>query len=259
MDTVMLVSAAAIASLMVATWAVSLPIRDASIVDIVWGLGFVVVAWLAFAVGDGPAERRTLVAVLVSIWGLRLAGYMLWRKRGEGEDFRYREMRARHGSRFGIVSLFSVFLVQGLGMWTVSLPVQAAAALPGPSGVTALDVAGLALWLVGMTFEVGGDIQLTRFRADPANRGKVMDRGLWRYTRHPNYFGDFCVWWALFLIALAADDAWWAIAGPLTMTAIFSKFFGVPMMERHLGSAKPGYADYARRTSAFFPCPPRPG
>jgi steroid 5-alpha reductase family enzyme len=259
MDMVMLVSAGAIAVLMLATWLASLALRDASIVDIAWGLGFVVVAWLAFALGDGPVERRTLVAALVTIWGLRLSCYRRWRKRGEGEDFRYREMRARHGSRFGVVSLFSVFLFQGVGMWAVSLPVQAAAGLPGPSGLTALDLAGLGLWIVGMVFEVGGDLQLTRFRADPANRGKVMDRGLWRYTRHPNYFGDLCVWWGLFLVALAADDAWWAIAGPLTMTAIFSKFFGVPMMEGHLAAAKPGYADYIRRTSAFFPRPPRPG
>ena len=259
MDKVMLVSAGAVTALMLVTWLASLSLRDASIVDVVWGLGFVLVAWLGFALGDGPTERRTLVAVLVTIWGLRLAGYMLWRKHGEGEDFRYREMRAQHGRRFGIVSLFSVFLFQGVGIWAVSLPVQAAAGLPGPSGLTALDLTGLGLWMVGMVFEVGGDLQLTRFRADPANRGSVMDQGLWRYTRHPNYFGDLCVWWALFLIALAADDAWWAIAGPLTMTAIFLKFFGVPMMESHLGTAKPGYAEYVRRTSAFFPRPPRPG
>ena len=255
----MLVSAKAIAALMVATWVASLALRDASIVDVVWGLGFVLVAWVAFALGDGPAERRTLVAVLVAAWGLRLAAYMAWRKRGEGEDFRYREKRTRHGGRFAFVSLFSVFLFQGLGMWAVSLPVQAAASLPGPAALTVLDVAGLALWCVGMVFEVGGDIQLTRFRADPANRGRVMDRGMWRYTRHPNYFGDLCVWWGIFVIALAADDAWWSIVGPLTMTAIFAKFFGAPLMERHLAAAKPGYAEYVRRTSAFFPRPPRRG
>ena len=255
----MAVSAGAIGALMFATWVASLVLRDASIVDIAWGLGFVLVAWLAFALGDGPVERRTLMAVLVTIWGLRLSGYMLWRKRDEGEDFRYGEMRARHGRRFGVVSLFSVFLFQGVGVWAVSLPIQAAAGLPGPAGLTALDILGICVWCVGMVFEVGGDLQLARFRADPANRGKVMDRGLWRYTRHPNYFGDLCVWWGLFLIALAADDAWWAVAGPLTMTAIFTKFFGAPMMEAHLGSAKPGYAEYVRRTSAFCPRRPRPG
>jgi len=143
-------------------------------------------------------------------------------------------------------------------MWAVSLPVQAAQVLPGPSGLTALDIAGAALVGIGLVFEVGGDLQLTRFRADPANRRRVMDRGLWRYTRHPNYFGDFCVWWGIFVIALAADGAWWTVAGPLTMTLILRKAFGVPMMERYLAGSKPGYEEYARRTSAFFPCPPRP-
>jgi steroid 5-alpha reductase family enzyme len=258
-DTVNLVSGAAVAALMVSTWALSLVGRDASIVDIAWGLGFVVVAWLAFVLGDGPTERGLLVAALTTIWGLRLAAHMLSLRLGQGEDFRYREMRARYGRRFPAVSLFSVYLLQGLGMWVVSLPVQAAAALPGPSGLTALDLVGLAVWVGGMVFEVGGDRQLARFRADPSNRGKVMDRGLWRYTRHPNYFGDFCVWWGIFLIAIAADGAWWTVAGPLTMTLIFTKLFGMPLMERHLGSTKPGYKEYARRTSAFFPCPPKPG
>jgi steroid 5-alpha reductase family enzyme len=257
--TVNLASGAAVAALMVSTWALSLVRRDASIVDIAWGLGFVVVAWLAFLLGDGPIERRLLVAALTTTWGIRLAAHMLRLRLGHGEDFRYREMRARYGRRFPVVSLFSVYLLQGLGMWAVSLPVQAAAALPGPSGLTALDLAGVAVWVGGMVFEVGGDSQLARFRADPRNRGKVMDRGLWRYTRHPNYFGDFCVWWGIFLIALAADGAWWAVAGPLTMTLIFTKFFGVPLMERHLASAKPGYGEYARRTSAFFPCRPKLG
>jgi steroid 5-alpha reductase family enzyme len=258
-DTINLVSGAAVAVLMASTWALSLVLRDASIVDIAWGLGFVVVAWLAFVLGDGPIERSLLVAALTTIWGVRLAAHMLSLRLGQGEDFRYRAMRERHGRRFPAVSLLSVYLLQGLGMWVVSLPIQAAAGLPGPSGITVLDLAGFAVWTVGMVFEVGGDRQLARFRADPSNRGKVMDRGLWRYTRHPNYFGDFCVWWGIFLIALAADGAWWAVAGPLTMTLIFTKLFGVPPMERHLASAKPGYQDYARRTSAFFPCRPKLG
>ena len=256
-DTVNLVSGATVAALVVSTWALSLVLRDASIVDIAWGFGFVLVGWLAFVLGDGPIERRLLVAGLTTIWGLRLTAHMLRTRLGHGEDFRYREMRARHGRRFPLVSLFSVYLLQGLGIWAVSLPIQAAATLPGPSELTALDLAGLAVWVVGMVFEVGGDHQLARFRADPRNRGKVMDRGLWRYTRHPNYFGDLCVWWGIFLIALAADGAWWSVAGPLTMTLIFTKFFGAPLMEKHLASTKPGYKEYAQRTSAFFPCRPK--
>jgi steroid 5-alpha reductase family enzyme len=256
-DTLLLVSAAALTAFMLATWGLSLLLRDASIADIAWGLGFVVVAWLAVAIGDGALARKLLVASLVTVWGLRLSGHMLRLRWGRGEDFRYQEMRARHGRRFPLVSLFSVYLLQGAGLWAVSLPVQAAAGLPGPSGVTALDVAGIALWTVGMAFEVSGDLQLASFRADPANRGKVMDRGLWRYTRHPNYFGDFCAWCGIFVIALAAEGAWWSIAGPLTLALVFAKVFGVPLMEKHLRSTKPGYDEYARRTSAFFPCPPR--
>ncbi len=260
MDRMLLINAAAIAILMFGTWLVSVRLRDASIVDVVWGMGFVLVAWIGFALADGPLGRKLLVAALVTIWGVRLSAHMVRLRRGHGEDFRYRAKRARHGRRFPLVSLFSVYGLQAVGMWAVSLPVQAAQQLPSPSGITALDVIGVLLWSVGMVFEVGGDRQLARFRANPANRGKVMDEGLWRYTRHPNYFGDFCVWWGLFGIALAAEGAFWeAIAGPLTLTLIFTKFFGVPLMEEHLSRAKEGYAEYVRRTSAFFPCPPRPG
>jgi steroid 5-alpha reductase family enzyme len=256
---VMLAAAGAIAALMLAAWVVSLAIRDASIVDIVWGLGFVLVAWVSFAVADGSDARRALVVVLTTLWGVRLAGYLAWRNLGQGEDYRYQAMRRRHGARFGLVSLFLVFGLQGLGMWTVSLPVQAAQVPDTPSGLVALDYVGLALWCAGMFFETVGDLQLARFRSDPSNGGKVMDRGLWRYTRHPNYFGDFCVWWGLGAIALATGEAWWALAGPLVMTVLLMRVSGVPMLERHMRKRRPGYEDYARRTSAFFPRPPRAG
>ena len=256
-DTINLVCAAVVAALMLSTWALSLALRDASIVDIVWALGFVLIAWTAFALADGAEARKTLVVVLVTVWGLRLTAYMWWRKRGEGEDFRYQEMRRRHGRRFPLVSLFRVFGLQGLGMWAVSLPVQAAQVPGSPAGLTLLDFAGLGLWTVGMVFEAGGDLQLRRFLADPRNRGAVMDRGLWRYTRHPNYFGDFCVWWGLYLVALATTEAWWSIVGPLTMSWILLRHFGVPLMDEHLKETRKGYDEYVRRTSAFFPRPPR--
>jgi len=256
---VMLASAAAIAALMLGTWLVSLAVRDASIVDIVWGLGFVIVAWVSFAVADGSTARRWLVVVLTTAWGLRLAGYLAWRNLGKGEDPRYRAMRRRHGARFGLVSLYLVFGLQGVLMWVVSLPVQAAQVPDAPSGLAALDFIGIALWCVGMFFETVGDVQLARFKADSANKGRVMDRGLWRYTRHPNYFGDFCVWWGLYAVALATGDAWWAIAGPLVMSVLLLRVSGVTLLERHIQARRPGYADYARRTSAFFPRPPRPG
>ena len=255
----MLASAAAIAALMLGTWLVSLAARDASIVDIVWGLGFVIVAWVSFAVADGSTARRWLVVMLTTVWALRLAGYLAWRNLGKGEDPRYRAMRRRHGARFGLVSLYLVFGLQGVLMWVVSLPVQAAQVPDTPSGLVALDFVGIALWCVGMFFETVGDVQLARFKADPANKGRVMDRGLWRYTRHPNYFGDFCVWWGLYAVALATGDAWWAIAGPLVMSLLLLRVSGVTLLERHMQERRPGYADYARRTSAFFPRPPRPG
>jgi steroid 5-alpha reductase family enzyme len=126
-----------------------------------------------------------------------------------------------------------------------------------PSGLVLLDFAGLALWCAGMFFETVGDLQLARFKADPANSGRVMDRGLWRYTRHPNYFGDFCIWWGLYLIALATGEAWWSIAGPVVMSILLLRVSGVPLIERHLTKSRPGYEDYVRRTSAFLPRPPR--
>jgi len=255
---VMLASAAAIAALMLVTWIISLVMRDASIVDIVWGLGFVVVAWVAYSVGEGVEARRLLIAVLVTIWGLRLAGYLAWRNLGKGEDPRYQAMRRHWGSRFPLVSLVTVFLLQGVLMFTVSLPVQLAAAADAPSDLGLLALVGVALWAVGMFFETAGDLQLARFKADPANEGQVMDRGLWRYTRHPNYFGDFCVWWGIFLVAAETGPARWGIIGPIVMSVLLMRVSGVGLLEKSISKRRPGYEEYKRRTSTFFPRPPRP-
>jgi steroid 5-alpha reductase family enzyme len=254
---VMLASAVAIAGLMIAAWLVSLALRDASIVDIVWGLGFVFVAWVSFAAADGSSARQWLVVVLTTVWGLRLAAYLAWRNIGKGEDYRYEAMRRRYGARFPIVSLYLVFGLQGMLMWVVSLPVQASQVPNTPSGLVALDFIGIAVWCVGMFFETVGDLQLARFKADPASSGKVMDRGLWQYTRHPNYFGDFCVWWGMYAIALSTGDAWWSIAGPLVMSILLLRVSGVTLLERHMAKRRPGYDDYVQRTSAFFPRPSR--
>jgi steroid 5-alpha reductase family enzyme len=197
------------------------------------------------------------VVALTTVWGVRLAVYLAWRDRGKEEDFRYQELRRRYGDRFPFMSLFLVFGFQGLGMWTVSLPVQTAQVPDSPSGLTELDFAGIAVWSVGMLFETLGDLQLARFRADPRNRGKVLDRGLWRYTRHPNYFGDFCVWCGLYLLALATGEAWWSVIGPLTMLFVLLRLSGVPVMEQHLRRQREGYQDYVQHTSAFFPWPIR--
>lgn len=254
---VLLASAASIAVLMVVMWLVSLLARDASIVDIIWGLGFVVVAVTAAVVGDGAVDRRYLLLALVGVWGLRLSGYLAWRNLGHGEDYRYQAMRKKHGDRFWLVSLFQVFLLQGVLMWVVSLPVQLSASAELPASLGPLAYAGIAVWLVGLVFETVGDAQLAAFKADPDNKGKVMDRGLWRFTRHPNYFGDFCVWWGIFLVAAETVPGRYGVVGPLVMSFLLLRVSGVAMLEKTIGKRRPGYAEYVERTSAFFPRPPK--
>ena len=255
MTEVLVVNAVVIAAMVSALWLVSLALRDASIVDIFWGFGFVVVAWVSSFVADGNADRRVLLVVLVSIWGLRLAGYLAWRNIGKGEDYRYQAMRRRFGDRFWIVSLWYVFGLQGALMWIVSLPVQAAGTFD--DGLIWLDFVGVAFWVVGLFFETVGDIQLARFKADPANKGKVMNRGLWRYPRHPNYFGDFMVWWGLYLIALATGGGWWTVVGPLVMSVLLMRVSGAALLERSLRKRREGYEEYVATTSGFFPRPPK--
>ena len=249
--------AAAITVLMVGTWLVSLPLRNVSIVDIVWGAGFVLVGWVSFLVGDGPEARRLLLALMVTVWGSRLAIYLLWRNAGHGEDFRYAAMRRKAGDRFTIQSLWMVFGLQGLIMWTVSLPVQMGSVPSAPSSLGVIEGLGVAVWAIGLLFESVGDWQLARFKADGDNAGGVMDQGLWRYTRHPNYFGDACVWWGIWLVAAATGVGVLAIIGPIVMSVFLMRVSGVPMLERTIAKRRPGYDDYAQRTNAFFPGRPR--
>jgi steroid 5-alpha reductase family enzyme len=252
---VLIASAGALGAYAIALWVLSVPLRDVSIVDPGWPLGFVIVAWIAFAIGDGCRGRRLLLGVLVSLWGVRLGGYLVARKlRERREDPRYARMRERRGPSFALVSLASVFLLQGALIFVVSLPVQAAA--PRPERLGALDFLGAGVWAVGLFFEAVGDQQLARFKSDPCNRGKIMQRGLWRYTRHPNYFGDFAVWWGIYLIALSTTRAWWTVVGPLVMSALLIRVSGRDLLEAHMRD-RPGYAEYAARTSSFFPRPPR--
>ena len=173
---------------------------------------------------------------MTTVWGLRLSLYLLRRNWGRGEDRRYRAMRDKHGSRFWWVSLGTVFLLQGAILWFVSLPLQAGVWPTPPAPLWWLDLVGCGLWTLGFAFEVVGDWQLARFTSDPDNHGRVLDRGLWRYTRHPNYFGDFCVWWGLFLIAAAAG-AWWTIPGPLLMSLLLMRVSGVPLLEKDIADA----------------------
>lgn len=254
---VMSITLAATTALMLGVWLLSLVKKDASIVDTFWGLGFVLTAAVCCAIGEGYEMRRILVTALTAIWGLRLAGHIFLRNKGRGEDFRYKAMRARHGKRFPVVSLYSVFAVQGLLMWVISLPLQIAETSRLPAKLTWLDWAGATIWLIGFGFESIGDLQLARFKADQKNKGKVMDRGLWRFTRHPNYFGDALLWWGLFLIALSTPSGVWTLISPLIMTALLMKVSGVALLEKTLMKTKPEYRDYVGRTSAFFPWLPR--
>ena len=251
----MLTAALVILAVVVITWLISLVLRDASVIDPVWPLGFVAVAITAFIAGDGDEGRRLLLLVLVAVWGLRLSGYLIIRNAGKGEDFRYAAMREKRGRSFWIISLVSVFMLQGVLMWIVSLPVQLAAVPDRALGW--LAVTGAVIWGIGVAFESIGDWQLARFKANPDSRGKVLDTGLWRYTRHPNYFGDFLVWWGIFLVAAESGPGAWGIAGPLLMTLLLVKVSGAGLLEKDIATRRPGYAEYVRRTSGFIPRPPR--
>lgn len=253
--TALLAAAIAIAVLMVVTWAISLAVGDASIVDVVWGLGFVVVAWTVRLQGDTNELRQWLLVALVTIWGVRLATYLFWRNHGRPEDYRYRAMRKRWGSRFWLVSLVVVFALQGALMWVVSLGVQLGQ-VPESPDVGIVGVLGVVVWAVGFGFESIGDWQLARFKADPTNEGRVLDSGLWRYTRHPNYFGDCVVWWGIGLVAAESGMGAWGLLGSAVMTVLLLRVSGVALLERSLRKRKPEYQAYVERTSAFVPMPP---
>jgi steroid 5-alpha reductase family enzyme len=253
MSEVFLLNACVIAGLMLTVWLISLPLRNVSIVDIAWGLGFVLVAWTSFSARP-LSESNLLLPLLTTIWGLRLSGYLAWRNIGKPEDYRYREMRYQRPRSFPIRSLLTVFALQGVLMWIIALPLQTVDLSGTPSVV--LMVIGVLLWVTGFVFESVGDWQLARFKSDPTNSGRVMDRGLWRYTRHPNYFGDFLVWWGFYLIA-AAGGAWWTVFSPILMSFLLIRVSGVALLERSLKTNRPGYEDYVARTSSFFPWPPR--
>ncbi len=254
---VMLASAGAVVVLMLVVWAISVAIKDASIVDLAWGFGFVVVAWVAFVAGDSTGARTVLAPILASVWGLRLALYLAKRNLGHGEDYRYQAMRRAHPNNFPIWSLVSVYGLQGALMFVVSLPLQAVQAGEGRQELGLIDGLGIALFIIGILFEAVGDWQLARFKADPSNKGKVMDRGLWRYTRHPNYFGDATLWWGLFCFAAGRPEMLWTVISPLAMTFLLTRVSGVPLLEKSMARRKPGYAEYMKRTSGFFPLPPR--
>jgi steroid 5-alpha reductase family enzyme len=241
---------------MLALWLVSVRIRDVSIVDLFWGIGFVLVVVWSYVRAGSFDLKPTVLVVAVAVWGLRLSGYLAWRNWGKGEDRRYQNIRANYGASFWWISLFIVFGFQGALIWLVSWPVQWALAA-GPAPMSPLNWAGVAIVAVGIAIETAADLQLARFKSDPASKGQVCASGLWRYSRHPNYFGDFVVWWGLFMAAYSGAAYLWTVVGPVAMSVMLLRVSGVALLEKDIAERRPMYADYVRRTSAFVPLPPR--
>lgn len=235
-------------------WALATVRRNAGLVDIFWSLFFLAAAAVYAVLADAREVRALLVFALVALWSLRLAGYLAARNWGAPEDHRYRAIRERNQPGFAWKSLYLVFGLQAVLAWIISAPLAASLSSGQPLGP--LDAAGAALAVFGLGFEAVADAQLARFKADPRNAGRVMDRGLWRYTRHPNYFGEFCIWWGFWLVAAAAG-AWWTVFSPLLMSLLLLRVSGVALLEKDIAGRRPDYVNYMLRTNAFFPGPRR--
>ncbi len=248
---------AAALGFMTCVWVLSVFLRNASIADIFWGPGFVLLAWITFFSTEGYLGRKLLIVGFVSAWGIRLAIHIAVRNWGKGEDRRYQTWRREHGRRFWWVSFFTVFGVQGILLWIISLVAQSGQYSPLPNRLTWLDGLGSLLWAMGFFIETLSDWQLTRFKADPTNKGKVMGQGLWRYSRHPNYFGESLMWWGIYFIALSTPGAAWTIVSPITITFLLLRVSGVTLLERTIVDTRPGYREYQDRTSAFVPWFPK--
>ena len=262
MTQILLFNAASLLVMIVALWLISVRIKDVSFIDSFWAFGMVVLAALTYVqAADGAPARKLLIFGLTAIWGLRLSLHLFTRWRREGEDPRYKRILGsvmdKKGWSFGKASLLQVFLLQAPLLFIVCLPAQLGQLSVGPLAIGALGWIGAAVALIGISFESVGDAQLKAFKADPANKGKVLDTGLWRYTRHPNYFGDACTWWGIYLIAAETSLGRWSIIGPLLLTFLLVKWSGVPLLERGLAKTRPGYADYVAKTSSFLPWPPK--
>ena len=241
--------------MMVLFFLVAQVLKDNSIVDIAWGLGFVLVAFYTLIRFEGTGSRPLVMTLLVVLWGLRLAFFILGRGRGKGEDPRYATFREKWGNRFLINSFIYIFMMQGVLILVVGLPIVIVNS-SGGGDLGALEYLGAGIFLFGLIFESTADIQLNRFKKDPANKGKIMDRGLWRYSRHPNYFGEVVLWWGIFVFSLRAPHALVGIIGPLAITGLILFFSGVPILERRF-EGRPGYEDYKQKTSRFIPWFPK--
>ncbi len=245
-----------ILGMMTLLWAVSVILRNVSIVDIFWGAGFVLAAGFYFISTEGAGIRKFIVLLLAGLWGLRLSIYLLWRNHGKGEDFRYRQFRDTYGRSYWWISFFQTFLLQGVLMWLISAPLLGAQLDSTAGSLNWMDYLGILCWMVGFIFEAGGDYQLAVFKANPANKGKVLNTGFWRYTRHPNYFGDAAVWWGFGLICMGAGH-YLPVLGSVLMTVLIIKVSGVLLLEKSLREKKPQYREYIEKTSAFLPWFPK--
>jgi steroid 5-alpha reductase family enzyme len=258
--TLLAINALVSAALFIGLWLINLRTRDPSFIDSWWALGMVVIALTSFVLTGGGDPHRIALTVLCAAWGLRLGIYLLWRWRRHGPDRRYATMmgkaQSERGWSYAKASFLLVFALQAPLQFVVSLPVQLGQLSPrGPLGPMALM--GVALAVIGIAFESLGDWQLVRFKADAANAGKVLDTGLWRYTRHPNYFGDACLWWGLYLIAAESPIGLWSLPAPLLLTFLLTRWSGVPTVEGRMRRKRPDYEAYVARTSSFIPLPPR--
>jgi steroid 5-alpha reductase family enzyme len=242
-------------------WLVAVRIKDVSFIDAFWAFGMVMLALSSYFQAEGDPRRMLLLTGLCAFWGLRLAAHLFIRWRTHGEDPRYTKMLGyaveKQGWSWAVAALIKVFAMQGPLLFIVCLPVQLGQISTAPIGV--IGMIGAFIALIGISFEAIGDSQLSAFRRDPANKGKVLDTGLWHYTRHPNYFGDACTWWGLYIIAAETSPGLWALPGPVLITWLLTRLSGVPMLERGLRKTRPGYEDYVARTSGFFPLPPKQG
>ena len=238
-------------------WVVSVFLKDASIIDPFWGFGFVVLTYFYLYLTENFSDKSILVASLVTIWGLRLSLYLLIRNTGHGEeDYRYQQFRKDFGpERYWWVSFFQVFLLQGILMSLVAVPIIGIMVSPEVS-ITLFDYVAIIIWLIGISFEAGGDYQLSIFKKNPDNKGKVLNTGFWKYTRHPNYFGDAAIWWSFGLFAIISGS-YYTILGSLLMNILLLKISGVSLLEKSLKTTKPQYADYIKRTNSFFPWFPK--
>jgi steroid 5-alpha reductase family enzyme len=262
MTQMLLINFLALSASFVVLWLISIRLRDVSFVDGYWALGMVFMAALSFFQSDGYAPRKRLLLGLTALWGVRLGLHLFTRWRKEGVDPRYARilggLMEKKGWSFGKAALIQVFVLQAPLLFFVCLPAQVGQFAGEPSQLGLLAWIGTALALTGIAFESIGDWQLRQFRRNPESKGKVLDTGLWRYTRHPNYFGDCCTWWGIWLIAAETGPGRWAIVGPVLLTFLLMKWSGVPLLEYALKKRRPGYEDYIRRTSSFFPLPPKP-